>query len=244
MNPALAALAAVTIGGAVLAVVARDVRSSIVGLLVVLIGAPLIADPWPTPLSILVRIAAALLATRFLVIALRGDLVGAGTRIGWPTEILVGAAAGLVGYGSHGLGAVGLGPPEAQAAGFGLAALAIAPLITGRDVLRIGIGALLLLVAASLVRSGLDAPPTDAEQLIGAMLTIGLGGAVAATSIAARSAGGLATFKPTVLERGRRAPDAHRQSTAHRAAAQRAADADRAPDAGRSREPGRTGSRR
>lgn len=238
MNPALAALAVLTIGGAVLAVAARDVRSAVVGLLVVLVGAPLIADPWPTPLSILVRIAAALLATRFLVIALRGDPPSGGTRIGWPTEVLIGAAAGLVGYGSHGLGAVGLGPAEAQAAGFGLAALAIAPLITGRDVLRIGIGALLLLVAASLVRSGLDAPPSDAEQLIGAMLTIGLGGAVAVISIAARSGGGLAAFDPTALERGRRMPDAHRVS-----AADRAPDAQRAADPGRTREPGRRGRR-
>ncbi len=232
MNPALAALAAVTIGGAVLAVAARDVRSAVVGLLVVLVGAPLIADPWPTPLSILVRIAAALLATRFLVIALRGDLAGTGTRIGWPTEVLIGAAAGLVGYGSHGLGAVGLGAAEAQAAGFGLAALAIAPLITGRDVLRIGIGAILLLVAASLVRSGLDGPLTDAEQLIGAMLTIGLGGAVAVISIAARSAGGLEPIDLKALERGRRTPDAHRASGSRRA-----------PEAGRTREPGRTGRR-
>ena len=232
MNPALAALAALTIGGAVLAVAARDVRTAMVGLLVVLLGAPLIADPWPTPLSILVRIAAALLATRFLVIALRGDLTSAGTRIGWPSEVMIGGAAGLVGYGSHGLGAVGLGPGEAQAAGFGLAALAIVPLITGRDVFRIGIGALLLLVAASLVRSGLDAPPTDAEQLIGAMLTIGLGGAVAVISIAARSAGGLAAFEPTLAERGRRAPDAHRASTARRPP-----ESDRPGDAGRTGRP-------
>lgn len=238
MNPALAALVAVTIGGAVLAVSAGDGRSAVVGLLIVLLAAPLIADPWPTPISLLVRIAAALLATRFLVIALRGDLSSTGTRIGWPTELLIGAAAGLVGYGSHGLGAVGLGPAEAQAAGFGLAALAIAPLITGRDVLRIGIGALLLLVAASLIRSGLDAPPTDAEQLIGAMLTIGLGGAVAVISIAAQSAGGRAAFDPTALDRRRRAPDAHRVS-----AADRAPDAQRTADPGRTREPGRRGRR-
>ena len=234
MNPALAALAALVIGGAVLAVAAGDVRTAVVGLLIVLLGAPLIADPWPTPLSMLVRIAAALLASRFLVIALRGDLSSAGTRIGWPSEVMIGAAAGLVGHGSHGLGAVGLGPAEAQAAGFGLAALAIVPLITGRDVFRIGIGALLLLVAASLVRAGLDAPATDAEQLIGAMLTIGLGGAVAVISIAARSAGGLAAFEPSMPERGRRAPDAHRAPEAHRApTARRPPGSDRPGGAGR-----------
>ena len=40
MNPALAALALVTVGGAILAVTARDVRATVLGLLVVLLGAP------------------------------------------------------------------------------------------------------------------------------------------------------------------------------------------------------------
>jgi hypothetical protein len=210
VNPALAAIAALTIGGAVVAVSARDVRSVSVGVLIVLIGAPLIADPWPGPLAILVRISGALLATRLLLIALRGDLVTGGTRLGWPTEVLISGAAAFIGFGSHGLGATGLGPAEAQAAGFALVALAIVPLIAGRDVLRIGIGALLLLVAASLVRAGLEAPPTDAEQLIGALLTIGIGGAIAVISVAARTAGGLAAFDPSPIDRPRRPPDAHR----------------------------------
>ncbi len=219
MSPALAALAALTIGGAVLAVSARDVRSASLGLLVVLLGAPLIADPWPAPVAILVRIAAALLATRLVVLAVRGDVSTAGTRIGQLAEILIAAAAAIVGFGSHGLGAPGLGPPEAQAAGFALAALAIAPLITGRDVFRIGIGALLLLVAASLIRAGLDAPPTAAEELVGALLTIGLGGAIAAISVAARAAGGLGEFDPSARGRGRRPPDAHRPVEPSRPAA-------------------------
>ena len=238
MNPALVAIAAVTIGGAVLAVSARDVRSATFGLLVVLLGVPLIADPWPAPLAILVRVAAALLATRFLLIALRGDLTSGGTRIGWASEALIGAGAAIVGLGSHGLGATGLGPAAAQGAGFALAALAIAPLITGRDVFRIGIGALLLLVAASLIRAGLEAPPSDAEQLIGAMLTIGLGGAIAVISVAARSAGGLTSIEPASVGRGGRPPDAHRApyrafDARHESDARRPPDAPRAPGAGR-----------
>lgn len=218
MSPALAAIAGLTIAGAVLAVAARDVRSAALGLLVVLLGAPLIADPWPSPLAVLVRIAAALLATRLMMIALRGELLTGGTRIGWPADALIGAAAAIVGFGSHGLGAVGLGPPEAQAAGFALAALAIAPLITGRDVVRIGIGALLLVVAASLVRAGLGAQSTEAEQLVTAMLTIGLGGAIAVISVAARSAGGLSSFDPSPIGgRSPRPPDAHRMPETHHA---------------------------
>ena len=46
-------------------------------------------------------------------------------------------------------------PSRRQAAGFALAALAVVPVATGRDVLRIGIGLFLLLQAALLVRVGL-----------------------------------------------------------------------------------------
>ena len=171
MNPALAVLAGVTVGGAVLAVSARDSRMATLGVLIVLLGAPLIVDPWPGPLVVLGRVAAALLATRFLAIGLRGVSTTDGSRIGWPSELLIAAAAGVVGFGSHGLGAVGLGPAEAQAAGFALGAIAIGPLVVSRDVLRIGIGALLVLVAASLVRVGLAGPPAEAAGLVESLLT-------------------------------------------------------------------------
>jgi hypothetical protein len=121
----------------------------------------------------------------------RGDDEGAGSGIGWPAEALAAAAAAIVGFGSHGLGAPGLGSPEAQAAGFALTALAIAPLITGRDVVRIGAGSILLVQAALLIRQGLDPTGGDGEQLVASLLTIGLGGAVAVIASAARSAGGL-----------------------------------------------------
>ena len=159
--------------------------------MIVLLGAPLSAAPWPGPVPILARLAAALLAARLLVIGVRGDDEGAGSGIGWPAEARAAPAAAIVGYGSHGLGAPGLGPPEAQAAGFALAALAIAPLITGRDVARIGAGSILLVQAALLVRQGLGPTGSDGEQLVASLLTIGLGGAVAVIASAAHAAGGL-----------------------------------------------------
>jgi hypothetical protein len=212
VNPALAGIAAIAVAGAVLAVSTRDPRATVLGLLVVLLAAPLIADPWPGPLPILARVAAALLAARLLVIGLRGETGETrGTRIGWPAEALIAAAAAVAGFGSHGLGAAGLGPAEAQAAGFALAALAIAPLFVGRDVLRLGVGAVLLLQAAILVRQALDGPATDLEQLILATLTIALGGAVAVITVASRAAGGL-SVADQVGPAGRRPrqPDAHR----------------------------------
>ncbi len=213
MNPALAGIAVIVIAGAVLAVSARDPRATVLGLLVVLLASPLVASPWPAPLPILARVAAALLATRLLLVGIRGEVgESTGSRIGWPAEALIAAAAAVAGFGSHGLGAPALGPAEAQAAGFALGALAAAPLFVGRDALRLGVGAVLLLQSAILVRQALDAPATDAEQLVLALFTIALGGAVAVIATAARAAGGLGVVDqagPDGTRRVRR-PDAHR----------------------------------
>ena len=191
MNPLLAGIAAIAVAGAVLAASAREPRATVLGLLIVLLAVPLVVDPWPGPFAILARIAAALLAARLLSIGLRGDFAGEGSRIGWQAEALAALAAAVAGYASHGLGAAALGPAEAQAAGFALGALAAAPLVTGRDVLRLSVGSILLLEAAILVRQALDRPPTDAEHLVVALLTVGVGGAVAVTTAAARAGGGL-----------------------------------------------------
>jgi hypothetical protein len=208
---ALAGIAAVVAAGAVLAVSSREPRAVVLGILIVLLGSCLIVTPWPDPPAILARVAAALLAARLLLAGLRGDdLTTTGSRSGWPAEALLAAAAAIAGFASHGLGAAGLGPPEAQAAGFALGALAAAPLLVGRDALRLGVGAVLLLQGALLVRQALDAPPTEGEQLVYAFLTVALGGAVAVIATAARAAGGLEVVDDPAGSRARRRPDAHR----------------------------------
>ncbi|HET7029695.1 MAG TPA: hypothetical protein VFI34_04220 [Candidatus Limnocylindrales bacterium] len=210
MNPTVAALAVATLAGGVLAVSSRDVRSVVLGLLIVLAGAPLVADPWPGPLAALVRIAGALLAVRLIVVGVRGLGPTAGSRIGWPAASVLAAAGLVAGVASHGLGATALGPAAAQAAGFGLIVLALAPLVIGRDVLRLGVGAVLLLSGAQLVRVALDPAPTDADQLVAALLAVGLGGAVAVIVAAAGAAGGLDAGGGLAGDRGPRPPDAHR----------------------------------
>ena len=97
------------------------------------------------------------------------------------------AAAAVVGYVSHGLGAPAGGPDAASAVGFGLAALAIAPILTGRDVIRVGIGLSLLLQGALLVRVGLGGTPSTLEQLVTAGATAALGGAIAILATTARA---------------------------------------------------------
>jgi hypothetical protein len=183
----LAALTGVVVAGAVLAVSAREARASLLGLLVALLAASLIADPLPGPLPVAARVAAAFLAARLIAISIRGlDRPTAGSRLGWPVEALAAAAAAVVGFGTHGLGAPALGPAEASAAGFAVGILAAAPIVTSRDVYRLGTGAVLLLLGGLLVRVGLGGTPSDLEQLVTSGLIAGLGGAVAVVVRGAR----------------------------------------------------------
>jgi hypothetical protein len=188
VNLALAGLACVVVAGAVVAVSARETRAALLGLLVALLASTLIADPLPGPLPIAARLVAAFLACRLIAIAIRGEEGGTGgSRLGWPVEALVGAAAAFIGFGTHGLGAAGGGPPEAQAAGFAVGVLAAAPLVSGRDVFRLGIGAVLVLLGSILVRAGLSGTPSELEQLVTSGLIVGLGGAVGVVAMGART---------------------------------------------------------
>lgn len=180
MNPALAGVAIAVLVGATVAVTARDVRVGVVGLAAMLVAAPLLADPAASPIGLAARLAGALLGTYLLWIAVRGGVVSGGSRLGWPADLLLAAAAAVVGYGTHGLGVAPLGPPEAQAAAFGLAALAVTPVATARDVARLGLGLLILLQAALLVRVAVGGTPGDLEAFATALVVAALGGALAA----------------------------------------------------------------
>jgi hypothetical protein len=191
VNLALAGLACVVVAGAVVAVSARETRSALLGLLVALLGAALIADPLPGPLPIAARIASAFLACRLIAVAIRNlDEPTSGSRLGWPVEALAAAAAAAIGLGTHGLGAPGEGPAEAQAAGFAIGVLAASPIVSSRDVFRLGVGAILLLVGGLLVREGIGGTPTELEQLVTSGLVVGLGGAVGVVVLGARAAVG------------------------------------------------------
>jgi hypothetical protein len=231
VNPALAGVALAVTVGAILAVSGRDARTSVLGLAIALVGAPILADPMADTTALAARVVASVLAVYLLWIAVRdGEWGTGGSRLGWVAEAAVAAAAAIVGYGTHGLGAPALGPSLAQAAGFALAALAVAPLVTGRDLIRIGLGLMLLTHGALLVRVALGGTPSALEELVTAGLVVGLGGAVAILASAARRDGaegfelepedrpGAPRFLPQRLparppsattDRARRAPYAH-----------------------------------
>lgn len=217
MNPILAIVALAVIGGAVVVVSARETRTVLLALAVTLVASPLVADPLSAPLGLAARLVGAVLATYLLWVVARDRDDAShlpspteGSRIGWPAEVLVAAAAAVVGFASHGLGAPTAGPPLASAAGFAVAAIALIPVVTGRDVVRVGTALLLLIDAALLVRVALGGTPGDVEQLLTATMLIVLAGALAALAANARAdgTGGYKFADPA--RRVRRVPDAHR----------------------------------
>jgi len=211
VNPALAGVALAVVLGAVVAGSARNARTAALGLIVAMVGGSFLADPLPGSIGLAARVVGSVLGGYLLWIASRGtEARTGGSRLGWPVELLIAAAAAIVGYGSHGLGAPAGGPALAQAAGFALAALAVAPLLNGHDVLRIGIGLHLLVGGAILVRTALAGTPDALEQLVIAGLVATLGGVVATVAAAAR-ADGTEGFDLALAagERPRRPPDAH-----------------------------------
>ena len=157
VNPALAGVALAVVVGALVAGSARNARTAILGLVV---DARRRAAPRrsasPAPLGLAARLVAAVLAGYLLWVATRGPRPRTGgSLVGWPTDAFLAAAAAVVGYGSHGLGRRRLVRRSPSAAGFALAALPILPVVTGRDILRVGLGLRLLLTGALLVRTSL-----------------------------------------------------------------------------------------
>jgi len=210
VNPGLAGVALAVVFGAVVAASARNARTAVLGIVVTVVAGAFLADPLPGSIGLAARLVGSVLGGYLLWIAARGaDARTGGSRLGWPAELLVAGAAAIVGYDSHGLGAPAGGPDLAQAAGFACAALAVAPILNGRDILRIGLGLNLLVGATILVRTALGGTPGDLEELVLGGLVAVLGGVVAMVAIAARADGtdgfGLGS---AAGDRARRAPDA------------------------------------
>ena len=216
MNPVLALTVLAVVAGAVVAISSRDPRATILGLAVVLIGSPIVAEPVPAPLGLAARFVGAILAVDLLWIVTRDrprtSVTSApteGSRIGWPAEALVAIAALVVGYAAHGLGAPAMGPALASAAGFAVAAVGLTAALTGRDVIRVGLGCLLLVDAGLLVRGALGGTPGDFEQLIIAATLVVLAGTLAALAAGARADGSAGYAFSLDRARRHREPDAH-----------------------------------
>ena len=183
MTPALLLTAVVVATGAVVAVTERTARLAALGLLVVLVGSPFLADPLPDARLLAVRLVAGILAGYLVWAPLTGPrIVTHGSTLGWPGAAALAMVLVAAGWLASGTLVTSLlpavdptagvppvapallaGDPVARATfaiAWVLGAFAIAPIVLARDVPRLGTG-LLLLVAAGGLLDAVLAPATD-----------------------------------------------------------------------------------
>ncbi len=203
MTPLLVALAVLVAAGGVVAVSAREPRFAVLGLIIALVGSAYVADPLPGLVALGARLVGAVLAGYLIWVALRrAPAPTAGWQVGWPGAVAVAVAAFAAGWLAAGALAVALGssiiegpsaagaaaalvegspvPRAALGAAFALVALGAAPVLVARDVLRLGIGLLLLVAAAGLVRNALLPGDDPALELAFGIFEALAGAAVAA----------------------------------------------------------------
>ncbi|HYO44404.1 MAG TPA: hypothetical protein VES19_14495 [Candidatus Limnocylindrales bacterium] len=237
MTPVLVILAGLVVAGAVAAVAAATPRLAVLGLLLALLGAGYVADPFPGPLGLGARLAGTTLGVYLVWIALRRSPVampaasvgwagaaavaGVAFVAGWLGAGTLGAALGAGSGDGPGLGTVGAAlvsgspvPRAALGAALALGALAVPQVLIARDTLRLGTGLLLLLAASSLVINALGGRSDDVAALGGALLVVFAGAGVAAViELSIRRGGDLVirdSLRPDAAIRHRAADDAHR----------------------------------
>jgi hypothetical protein len=154
----------VVIAAAAVAVTLSDGRAVAAALFVALAVSPFAADPLPGALEIAARLVAALLAAYVLWIVMKGGAVRSeGTAIGIVAELAVAAAAYTAGWWVEPVQPL-QAPIAEQASGFALVALAVLPL-AGSNVLRAGIGVMLIALGASFVMQAWLGPAPALAQL-------------------------------------------------------------------------------
>jgi hypothetical protein len=200
VTPVLLAIAAIAVAGAVVAVSAREPRFAVLGVLVALLGAAFVADPLPGSIALGARLVGTVLAGYLVWVSLRGVPVPtAGSRLGWPGAAAIAVAACVTGWLAAAVSAVLVATPvesrpagaaggladgslvahAAMAAAFAFAALAAGPVLAARDVLRLGLGLMIAIGAADLLRASLAGRAEDTVEL-GLGVALALAGACVA----------------------------------------------------------------
>lgn len=239
LTPVLILVAALAVAGGVVAVAAADPRHATLGAFAAVLLAAFVADPMPDAAAIVARIAGAALGGWLVWMAAR-DAPRATTRssLGWAGVAGVAAAAFAIGWlAGSALGVtVADGVPDGLvadvpgatlaagslvaragiAAAASLAVLAAPSVVLPRDGLRLGLGVVLLIAAASLVSEALGASPVGALELAFAILVALTGAAAAAVTAAMLRAGGDLVVRDVLARepavRHRPADDAHHEA--------------------------------
>lgn len=236
MTPVLILVSGLLVVGGVAAVAAATPRLAVLGLLIALLGAAYVVEPFPGPLALGVRLVGTMLGVYLVWIALRRSPGVLPASAGWAGSAVIAVvafAAGFLAAGTLGTALAGgspegpgtggvasaliagsLVPRAALGAALALAALAVPQVVLARDTLRLGVGLLLLLAATGLASNALYGLPDAVEDLSLALLTAGAGAGVAALVAASLRRGGELvirdSLRPDAPIRHRPADEAHR----------------------------------
>jgi hypothetical protein len=215
MNLALVAIVLAICAGGVIAVSTRESGAAAIGLAVSFVAAAMLVEPLPSAPILGVRVVAALLVATIIRIALRGA-ARQPSPLGWPAEAFLATAGAIAGLGlALGLSALAVAglPPGAPiptlpagpaltgsavittmaltvAAGTGLLAIGIAPMVHGTPGARRAIGLVLVTQAVLLIRIGIAGPSVELEEIARAALLVvsaATGAALAAAASRATS---------------------------------------------------------
>lgn len=171
--------AVAVVAGALVAISSRDVRLIALGLLVAIVGTPLVASPWPDPLPLSAWAVGAALVTYLLWAAMRAaGLQSPGSALGPVAETAAAATAFIVGLRVVPVDPLG-GSVAAQAACAALFVLALVPLM-GRDLVRVGLGIVLMTLSLVLLTNAWVGSMSPLTNYGWAVLLVGIGGATSA----------------------------------------------------------------
>lgn len=201
MTALLVVLAIAVAAGGVVAVAAPNPRHASLGATGAAFAAAFVSDPLPDPAALVARAAGAALAGWLLWVALRAapratqrsalGLPGTaavamvGFVAGWFAALALGEQLAAASANSPAVGAaaaLAAGSPIAAASlgtAFALVVLAAAPVLAPRDGLRLGLGAMLLLIAAELVVTSIGSGADIGGAIAFGVLIAATGAAVA-----------------------------------------------------------------
>jgi hypothetical protein len=178
VNLFLVAAGAVVVAGGIACVTARRAAVVAIGAAILLGATPLLALPLPGLPVLAERAVGALLAGELLWVGLRGRTVAGASALGWPPMALLAAAAFGAGVGAQQL-VPATGPPEALGVALALFTVAIVAVAGRSDGIHLGLSALVLIAATSVVRVAMSGPSSALETLL-----VSAVGAAAAAAVA------------------------------------------------------------
>jgi hypothetical protein len=174
----LLAAGALVVAGGIACVTGRRAAVVALGVAVMLAASALLTDPFPMQTLLAERAVGAILAAELLWLGLRGRMVAGASALGWLPLALLAAAAFAAGVAAARL-VPGSGPVEALGAALALFTVGVIAVAGRSDGIHLGLSALVLVTATSVVRLALSGPASSLETLLVAGVGVAIAGAVA-----------------------------------------------------------------